>query len=431
MPESVPDGWSVRPLAELAHIVSGGTPSRHVSRFWDGGTIAWVTPTDITSTQGKYLSETKDKITKEGLLACSASLLPSGSILMTSRATLGEAKISTVPTCTNQGFKSLIPNAGVLNEFLYYQIQRTKHQYARFGSGSTFLEVSRRDTATFSLLVPTLDVQAEIAAMLSLIDYQIEATQALIAKHELVRKGLMQDLFTRGVDQHGQLRPPREEASQLYGETELGWLPTDWRVTSLRGLVDQNRPICYGILMPGNHVPDGIPVIKVRDIKGGRIMKEDLLRTSAEIDAEYARSRLKEDDLLITIRGTVGRTAIVPGELAGANITQDTARVAIANGDSDFFREFLCSDKATAYLKNNTLGNAVQGINIRDLKAMLAPVPLDEEQAVIAGIFKAHRRLLDELISERQELIRFKSGLMQDLLTGRVSVAPLLDAAAA
>jgi type I restriction enzyme S subunit len=429
MSEGLPEGWSVKPLGELAQVVSGGTPSRNVPYFWEEGSIPWVTPTDITATRGKYLSESKDRITKLGLMGCSASLLPSGSILMTSRATLGEAKISMMPACTNQGFKSLIAKPGVSNEFLYYQIQRTKQQYARFGSGSTFLEVGKKDTDAFPVMIPDEASQGKIAELLSLIDTQIEATYGLFAKQERVRAGLMQDLFTRGVDQHGQLRPHRDEAPQLYHQTELGWLPLGWEVRSFEKLVDPNRPISYGILMPGHHVPDGVPVIKVRDIRGGEIMQGGLLRTSKEIDAEYARSRLKENDLLMTIRGTVGRTAIVPPELAGANITQDTARLAIAHGSSDFFREFLSCHSASIYLQNNTLGQAVQGINLRDVKSMVAPSPPEIEQTEIAARLKAHRKFSGALSAELQVLRLQKSGLMQDLLTGQVSVAPLLERA--
>jgi type I restriction enzyme S subunit len=270
--------------------------------------------------------------------------------------------------------------------------------------------------------------QSAICNILDALDTQIEATEGLIAKQERVRAGLMQDLFTRGVDEHGQLRPPRHQAPHLYHQTKLGWLPVGWEALSFEKLVDPNRPISYGILMPGQHVHDGVPVVKVRDIRGGEIMQRGLLRTSRKIDAEYARSRLKENDLLITIRGTVGRTAVVPAELAGANITQDTARLAIAHGTSDFFREYLSSHAAAIYLQNNTLGQAVQGINLRDVKSMLAPSPSKCEQSEIAASLKSYRRFLSMLTAELQGLRLLKYGLMQDLLTGKVSVTPLLEA---
>ncbi len=366
-------------------------------------------------------------ITDRGLRSCSASLLPAGTILMTSRATLGEAKISKVQVCTNQGFKSLIANPGVSNEFLYYQIHRTKGEYARFGSGSTFLEVGKKDTAAFPVLIPEKPLQDTIVQILDLIDCQIEATEALIAKQERLRAGLMQDLFTRGVDENGELRPPREEAPHLYHETELGWLPKGWSPTPLFQLIDPSRPISYGILMPGPHVPDGIPVIKVKDIRGGKILELGLRRTSRLIDAEYARSRLRPGDILFTIRGTVGRLATVPETLTGANITQDTARLAMTGCDPSFARYFLESASATRFVAANTLGNAVQGINLGELRKLLIPNFDPSEQRELVNCILRHDALNDQLNSELSSLQLLKNGLMQDLLTGTVSVEPLLE----
>jgi len=372
MYEPPPKSWELKPIKCLAQVVSGGTPSRNITTFWDNGNIPWVTPTDITAVSGKYISNSKDHITQLGLRSLgAAALMQAGAILMTSRATLGESRISTVPMCTNQGFKSLVVKPGVSVEFLYYQMLQTKAEYARYGSGSTFLEVGKKDTERFRVAVAPYGHQQEISKILSTIDAQIESTEALITKQERVRAGLLQDLFTRGVDENGTLRPPRDEAPHLYRETELGWLPKEWTTTTLEQLVDKSRPITYGILMPGHHIHDGIPVIKVRDISDGEIVEDGLLRTSRKIDFEYARSRLRKGDLLLTIRGTVGRAAIVPEALSGANITQDTARLSIPNKDLLFCMYYLSSDVATRYLQANTLGNAVQGINLRDVKRIV------------------------------------------------------------
>lgn len=269
--------------------------------------------------------------------------------------------------------------------------------------------------------------QERIASIIDLVDTQIEATEALIAKQERLRAGLMQDLFTRGVDENGELRPPREEAPHLYHETELGWLPKGWEPAPLARLIDPTRPISYGILMPGPHVPDGIPVIKVKDIRGGRILEMGLRRTSKLIDAEYARSRLRKGDILFTIRGTVGRIAPVPESLAGANITQDTARLAVTGCDPSFARYFLESETATRYVAANTLGNAVQGINLGELKKLLVPNFDPSEQRELVNCILRHDAFNDELNSELSCLKLLKSGLMQDLLTGTVSVEPLLE----
>jgi type I restriction enzyme S subunit len=112
-----------------------------------------------------------------------------------------------------------------------------------------------------------------------------------------------------------------------YKQTEVGVIPEEWGVESLDQCVRSDAPICYGILMPGEHHDGGIPVVKVRDIIGGRVDESNLLLTHPSIDQAYKRSRLNTGDLLITIRGTTGRVAIASSALNGANITQDTARL--------------------------------------------------------------------------------------------------------
>jgi type I restriction enzyme, S subunit len=116
--------WITTPLERLADISSGGTPSRENDDFWNGD-IPWVTPSDITKCKTNYLYDTQDFITQKGLFSSSAKLLPAGTLLFTSRATIGEIKISTKQISTNQGFKNLVPKDCVDVNFLFYQIIRS------------------------------------------------------------------------------------------------------------------------------------------------------------------------------------------------------------------------------------------------------------------------------------------------------------------
>lgn len=129
-------------------------------------------------------------------------------LLMTSRATLGEVRIAVGEVCTNQGFKSLIPAKGVDGLFLFYQIGLNKERYKGLGIGSTFLEVNKRDTEQFEVLVAPKREQRRIAEILSTLDEAIEQTEALIAKHQQIKAGLMHDLFTRGVTPTATSAPP-------------------------------------------------------------------------------------------------------------------------------------------------------------------------------------------------------------------------------
>jgi type I restriction enzyme S subunit len=178
----------------------------------------------------------------------------------------------------------------------------------------------------------------------------------------------------------------------LPADSTLPKPPEGWTSASLEQLTSANRVICYGILMPKEHVPDGIPYVKVRDMKGEKIDFSSLPRTSPKIAAKYTRSSLKSGDILLAIRGTYGRIAEVPPELEGGNITQDTARLAFSGFvDRRYLASFLRSEHSQNYFNRVARGMAVKGVNIGDVR--LCPVllpPLAEQTKIVE---KAEKRL--------------------------------------
>ncbi len=268
--------------------------------------------------------------------------------------------------------------------------------------------------------------QAKIAEVLGAVDRAIEETEALVAKQQRLKAGLMQDLLTRGIDAHGQLRA---ESTHAFKDSPLGRIPVDWEVRTLDHCVERNAPICYGILMPGTGFDGGVPVVKVRDIVGGTILQDNLLLTDPKIDGQYKRSRLRAGDLLITIRGTTGRIAPVPASLDGANITQDTARLRIDPAFSAEFFFFLLQSKLVQdQVELHTVGQAVKGINIGDVRRIAFGLPGSDEQKEIAARLSAQEAELGRCCREALKLRSLKTALMQDLLTGRRRVTVLLPA---
>ena len=187
--------WETKGLGDVAKIVSGATPSTQITAFWNG-LIPWCTPTDITSTQGKYLVATERNITADGLDSCAGSLLPAGTLLLCSRATIGEIKIASMPVCTNQGFKALVCKAGVSNEFLYYLLLTLKPQIVKRAIGSTFLEIGKNDTETIEVRLPSYDEQHSIARVLSDMDDEIATMEQRRDKTRSIKEGMMQELLT-------------------------------------------------------------------------------------------------------------------------------------------------------------------------------------------------------------------------------------------
>jgi type I restriction enzyme S subunit len=189
--------WETRLLADLADIRSGGTPSTSDTAAWDGD-IAWCTPTDITALAGKkYLATTARRITAHGLKQSSAEVIPAGSVVMTSRATIGECAINTIPLTTNQGFKNFVPSTSVDAEFLYYLLTTQKANFISLCGGSTFLEIGKAQLRDFGVRVPTDKAeQTAIATVLSDMDAELTALEARRDKTRALKQGMMQELLT-------------------------------------------------------------------------------------------------------------------------------------------------------------------------------------------------------------------------------------------
>ncbi len=210
-------------------------------------------------------------------------------------------------------------------------------------------------------------------------------------------------------------------------------VPDGWRTVALNECIAPEAPICYGILMPGKHVPNGVPVVKVRDVERGVVQIDRLLRTDPSIDAAYKRSRLQVGDLLLSIRGSVGAVSVVPPILSGANITQDTARLRLSGAvDRRFVVHVLRSPSVQKYLRFHTVGQAVKGVNIRDVRRLPLVLPPIAEQRILSDRLDRWEHAIQTLSALIAAEIRLKRGLMPQLLTGnrrfaRFAGAPWVD----
>ena len=150
--------WKETTIGEVAAVVGGGTPSTFTPSYWNGN-VQWFTPTEVG--HEKYVAVSERTISKEGYENSSAKLIPANSILLSSRATIGEASINTVECTTNQGFQSLIPKDTDL-EFLYSLISTKKDELIRESNGSTFLEISANKVRSIGLIVPAFEEQVAL-----------------------------------------------------------------------------------------------------------------------------------------------------------------------------------------------------------------------------------------------------------------------------
>jgi type I restriction enzyme, S subunit len=157
-------------LGDCCEIVSGSTPDTAMKNYWDGE-IYWATPKDLSELNSAYLQTTQRKITKAGFDSCSTTILPVGSVLFSSRAPIGLVAINTVPMCTNQGFKNLVPKSDlVFNKYLYYWLKSNRKRLEALGKGATFKEISKSVISKVEIPLPPLSEQRRVAAILDKAD---------------------------------------------------------------------------------------------------------------------------------------------------------------------------------------------------------------------------------------------------------------------
>ncbi|MDD2507533.1 MAG: restriction endonuclease subunit S [Aliarcobacter skirrowii] len=183
--------WKECKLGDIAEIIGGGTPSTSNNEFWNGN-IPWLTPRDLTGYSKVYISHGDRFITESGLKNSSAKLMPKGSVLLTSRAPIGYVVIAKNEICTNQGFKSLVPNFEILNsEFLYYWLKSNTDYLQQLGTGTTFAEISGSVVKNIDISLPHLEEQKAIAEVLSSLDDKID----LLHRQNQTLESLAQTIF--------------------------------------------------------------------------------------------------------------------------------------------------------------------------------------------------------------------------------------------
>lgn len=351
------------------------------------------------------------------------------------RVALYEAKNYRDPSICSNFFKTLRPNKSVVDQrFLWRKL-------AWFYKQPALLALQQQTTGIINLkfveyLDTPLKIPAElreqrvIAEVLDTLDTTIRQTEAIIEKLKQVKQGLLHDLLTRGIDANGELRPPQSQAPHLYKDSPLGWIPKAWGSAMLDELTESDSPITYGVVKPGPEVDGGVAFVRGGDIYGGRILVDQLRTIGADVSREYRRTLLRGGELLMSLVGYPGEVAVVPSSLAGANIARQAALIRLrAPTSAVYIMHYLASPAGKRQVLASSLGSAQQVVNLSELRTVFVPLATAAEQELICEYLAAAIAGADHEVEGLGKLRQLKSGLMDDLLTGRVRVTPLLDAA--
>lgn len=422
----LPKGWALASLGDVAvDIQGGGTPSKGIAENFTGD-IPFMTVKDMKTYRPL---KTQDRITESALQSCSSKLIPPGTPIVCTRMGLGKIVVSDFATAINQDLKAVfLEKELVETSFFEYWYRSITKEINSMGTGTTVKGITLQMLLSLQLPLPPISEQTRIAAKLNELLAQVDILKARIDCIPALLKRFRQSVLAaavsgrltvewrtnnasmdKGSELHQQIKNshaaegghprgnasnPTEEAHDLSPDD----LPDSWDIAELRDVCVPGRPITYGILKPGPELEEGVPYIRVADFPGNKLNMTNIKKTSHEIDQQFKRARLVEDDLLLSIRGSVGRLIKIPASLEGANITQDTARLSVSPlVSTDFVYWALLADSTQRRMKNATRGVAVRGINIGDVRALQIPLPPREEQTEIVRRVEQLFTLADQL----------------------------------
>ncbi len=227
-------------IEEIGTVVGGGTPSTKNDNYY-GGNISWITPKDLSNYSNRYIYHGERNITEEGLNNSSAKLVPTDTILMTSRAPIGYLALAGKKVATNQGFKSIICNEEIVSpKYLYYLLQNKMDNIKSLGTGSTFSEISGKVVKNIEVSLPNLLNQKKVEKVLDSIDEKIELNQKIIANLEELSQTLFKRWFVdfEFPDENG--NPYKSSGGEMV-DSELGEIPEFWKISKLEEIIDYSN----------------------------------------------------------------------------------------------------------------------------------------------------------------------------------------------
>jgi len=422
---AIPDHWLASPLKRAFKIEGGSTPTPDQVN-WDGD-IAWVTPADLSGLSSLFLDGSKRTITATGLASCGTTLLPAGSLILSTRAPIGSLAIGLISMCTNQGCKGLVPNANASAVYFAFVLITAKDELNNRGRGSTFLEISGDELSRFSVPTPPFAEQTQIARFLDYettrIDALIEEQQRLIELLKEKRQAVISHAVTKGLDP---MVPMKDS-----GVDWLGEVPAHWSVCQVRHLMTGDTR--NGLYKPeGDKDPEGVGFVQMGEAFKDRIFQGGAKDRVHASSTELKNWGLEEGDLLFARRSIVlegsGRCTRV-GSLNEPHLFESSmirVRLDLNRASPEYLHFMFDSVGMRAQVLSTTKTVTISGIDSGQLKGLRLAIPSKPEQENIAAYLlsrieafvEAERVAMDttSLLQER------RSALISAAVTGKIDV---------
>lgn len=386
------------PLGEfLLQVVGGGTPPRKNESFWNGP-LPWASVKDFND-ESMFLHDTQESISEAGLSASAANLIPAGTTVICTRMAVGRAAIFSKPVVINQDLKALYPTAELEDEYLCRLLWQNRPKLENAAIGSTVKGITKKQLLQLSVRVPSVPEQRRIAEVLSTVDNLIERTEVLIAKQEAIRTGLLQS-FT---DEHA----------------TTGWKPR--RLGELANFITSGSRGWASY-----YSAEGPLFLRIGNLTRRHInfRWEDIQRVTPPVGSEGLRTAVQLGDVLISITADLGIVGVVNESIGPAYINQHIALVRLDTQTVNprWIGHYLSSERGQEVFRKLNDSGAKAGLNLPAIQSIIVPLPNKKEQDHLAQIIDEADSTISAALRELMKVRVIKSGLMADLLSGRVPV---------
>lgn len=404
----LPEGWEVKKLGEVGKVVSGGTPSTANPNYWDGS-ISWITPADLSGYSSKQIEKGKKSITELGLQNSSAKLIPKGSVLFSSRAPIGYVVIAANEVCTNQGFKSVVPDPNTSSDYLYYFLKASKDAAEKVASGTTFKEISLKNFSELKIPLPPLATQQRIVAkieeLFSQLDNGIAQLKTAQAQLKVYRQAVLKWAF---------------EGRLTNKDVKAGELPEGWKWVKLNDICQIVGGVTKGRDFK-SQATIHLPYLRVANVQDGYLdLKE--VKTIEVLPSDQEKYKLIFGDILYTEGGDkdkLGRGTIWKNEIENC-IHQNhifRARPIQKGIESSYIAYFSQTKLAKDYFfKHGKQTTNLASINLTILSNLPIPLAPDEEQHRIVQEIESRLSVCDQLEATLEQGLRQAEALRQSIL---------------
>jgi type I restriction enzyme S subunit len=452
IPFSIPESWKWVRINEIGQVVGGGTPSTSKSSYFTEPTspeaIPWLSPADMRKQKSMYVSHGRQSLTADGYKNSSATLMPKGSVIFSSRAPIGYVGIASNPLSTNQGFKSIVPDEGICSEYVYWYLLLRADDINARAPGTTFKEISGTSFAKEVFALPPTSEQKRIVDKVEEVMQQLDELEvkkiesdeirtrltrsamqalgsadskiALEQLSELVKtpqdikelenailtlavsgmivsqnknEGTAEEIYSqintyREAQENGGIRKKKLKNLPLITPEEIPFaIPESWRWVC----IGEVSSVKGGKRLPkGSGFADRVtkhPYIRITDMKNGSVNTTSVPYISDEVFEKISRYTINSKDVYVTIAGTIGDAGKIPVELDGANLTENAAKIEFKFIDLDYFVLVLRSTPVKAQFLEKVVQMAQPKLALHRIESSIIPLPpLAEQKRIVKKV---------------------------------------------